>query len=356
MSGLEVLRLPVRKYAKSGRVIAIKRVAGLQGVAVIEFSSNLTQLTSFRFQNSVRGDLSSTEYTAEIEMKRWEVGAQPMASFRLLRMLLPEDLSLSRWTSAASLDDLPVSSHPYETEEERFWAGERKGNFVACGVLIIFLLGCLIAAATSAYKGSIGGILGYGLPAAIALYALWTHKWRPSRRPHVDRLAQLRAHKASLRELDQARLRRAKSEFDRQLLEFETWASLTPKEFEFAITRLLEREGFSDARATQYSRDGGVDVTATDPDGRPTIVQAKRYASRVGVASVRELAGVRQMQGDDARAILFALEGFSRDAVSTAAQLNIELRDVRSMLQHSADAGQTHPQRSTGPLSSADPG
>jgi hypothetical protein len=310
MSGLEVIRLPVRKYAKSGRVIAIKRVADLQGLAVMEFSSDLTKMTSSRFQSSVRGDLSSTPYTAEIEMKRWKVGAQPMVSFRLLRMLLPEDLSLSRWTSAASLDDLPVSSHPYETEEELVWAGEQNGNLVACGVLIIFILGCLIAAASSANLGSIGGILGYGLPAAIAFYALLTHEWRPSRRPDAARLTELRAYKAKLRQLDEAGLRLARSEFDRLLLAFETWASLTPKDFEFAITRLLEREGFRDARATQYSRDGGIDVIGIDPEGRPTIVQAKQYVGKVGVASVRELAGVRQQRGDDARANCSRLKAF----------------------------------------------
>lgn len=333
MADPKIIRLRVTRYAKSGKPIAVAREPGYQSLNVLEFSPDLSELIAVRTQTSVRGDRTSTPYLAELEQTRTLVEGGSVFKYRLLRMLSPDDISITRWTSTPSLNELPVSEHPSLTEEELAWAGKRNGNLVALAFLAAFCLGCSSLALTN--TNSIGVFLSAALPGAIAAYYLISTTWRTPRTAEPDKVAQLQAHKQQLRADREAGLRALRTEFDRRLLAFDTWKSLSAQHFEVAIGRLLEREGFREARTTQYSKDGGIDVTAIDPNGRPTIVQAKQYTGKVGVQAVREFAGVRQCRGDDPRAIIFSLVGFSRDASKYAGDLNIELRDIRSMLQAS---------------------
>ncbi|WP_051468537.1 restriction endonuclease [Actinomadura oligospora] len=62
-------------------------------------------------------------------------------------------------------------------------------------------------------------------------------------------------------------------------------------EFEELTARLLERDGFLDVEVVGRSRDRGIDVLATAPDGRELAVQCKRQAKPVGADRVRNLIG-----------------------------------------------------------------
>jgi len=86
-----------------------------------------------------------------------------------------------------------------------------------------------------------------------------------------------------------------------------------------------------DKEVTKHSGDGGIDIEA-EKDGLDIIVQAKRYSSKVGVAVVREMAGVREARGGSPKTIIFALSGFTRGAKDLAYELNIELRSIRNEL------------------------
>ena len=103
---------------------------------------------------------------------------------------------------------------------------------------------------------------------------------------------------------------------------------LTPYQFEQLISEVLRGMGLN-ARTTQASRDGGVDVVAVD--NRPIVggtvaVQAKLYSSPVGVGAVRDLYGtITHLRAS--KGVLIASSGFSSEAVRFAADKPIELID-----------------------------
>jgi len=113
---------------------------------------------------------------------------------------------------------------------------------------------------------------------------------------------------------------------------------LDPRAFELLVKDLLEAMGLT-ARETPYSKDDGVDVIAEDH--RPfhrgrVVVQAKRYAGSVGVTTVRELNGVLPLHRAQ-RGIIVTTGTFTREAVSTAGVLGIELIDGVELRQALAE-------------------
>lgn len=95
---------------------------------------------------------------------------------------------------------------------------------------------------------------------------------------------------------------------------------LTHAEFEDFTADLLRALGYQ-ARVTQYSQDGGVDVIAhRDPLGvePPQIkVQCKHLTSTVGAPEVQQLIGT---QGAGEYLLFVTLGGYSRDAISIERQ------------------------------------
>ncbi len=91
------------------------------------------------------------------------------------------------------------------------------------------------------------------------------------------------------------------------------------QDFEHLICELFEAEFSHDGgevRVTQASRDGGVDAVAFDPDpirGGKMVIQAKRYASTVRVAAVRELWGTVMNEGA-MKGILVTTSDYGPDA------------------------------------------
>lgn len=96
--------------------------------------------------------------------------------------------------------------------------------------------------------------------------------------------------------------------------------ALTHAEFEEFTADLLRALGYQ-ARVTQYSQDGGVDVIAhRDPLGvePPQIkVQCKHLTSTVGAPEVQQLVGT---QGAGEYVIFVTLGSYSRDAISIERQ------------------------------------
>lgn len=108
---------------------------------------------------------------------------------------------------------------------------------------------------------------------------------------------------------------------------------LTPFEFENLVNNLFDRIGF-DAKSTQASRDGGVDVVAFDPRpilGGKVVIQAKRYKNVVGVSAVRDLYGTMINEGAN-KGILVATSHYGKDAYEFAKDKPIELIDGGGLL------------------------
>lgn len=108
---------------------------------------------------------------------------------------------------------------------------------------------------------------------------------------------------------------------------------LNPFEFENLVNNLFDRIGF-DAKSTQASRDGGVDVVAFDPRpilGGKVVIQAKRYKNVVGVSAVRDLYGTMINEGAN-KGILVATSHYGKDAYEFAKDKPIELIDGGGLL------------------------
>ncbi|MCI0607626.1 MAG: restriction endonuclease [Anaerolineae bacterium] len=108
---------------------------------------------------------------------------------------------------------------------------------------------------------------------------------------------------------------------------------LTPFEFENLVNNLFDRIGF-DAKSTQASRDGGVDVVAFDPRpilGGKVVIQAKRYKNVVGVSAVRDLYGTMINEGAN-KGILVTTSHYGKDAYEFAKDKPIELIDGGGLL------------------------
>ncbi len=93
-------------------------------------------------------------------------------------------------------------------------------------------------------------------------------------------------------------------------------SKITPREFEELSAALLRAIGY-EARVTQYSQDGGVDVIAhKDPLGiePPHIkAQCKQRISTIGAPEVNQLIGTL---GNGELCLFFTLGGYSKDAQS----------------------------------------
>ena len=99
--------------------------------------------------------------------------------------------------------------------------------------------------------------------------------------------------------------------------------------FERFVLEAYRRQGFK-AQATNSGADGGVDIVLTR-DGETTLVQCKQWKSqRVGVKSIRELAGVVAAKRAD-RGVFVCSGGYTTDAVAFANEADIELVDGKAL-------------------------
>jgi restriction system protein len=93
-----------------------------------------------------------------------------------------------------------------------------------------------------------------------------------------------------------ARRRRAKEEARRQQELYaqsclEQVDAMDGPRFEQYFAMLLRLDGHQDVRVIGGKGDGGVDITSTDPSGRPMAYQCKRLKDRVRIDVIRQLNG-----------------------------------------------------------------
>lgn len=116
---------------------------------------------------------------------------------------------------------------------------------------------------------------------------------------------------------------------DRQLETGQTyWREKRGVAFENAMKEFLARRGCS-VDTTKGSGDGGIDLIAK-LGGSIYWCQCKGHASPVGVAVVREIAGVCSRGGG--APVVIAVNGYTSAAVETANQLGVLLIDTHHLI------------------------
>ena len=141
---------------------------------------------------------------------------------------------------------------------------------------------------------------------------------------HPDRKKVIR-HRASL------------AQYERDVLDWDDrtretglgyWRSMRGVEFEKAMTAFLNRRGCR-VSMTKGSGDGGIDLIV-EVGGRTYWGQCKAHAAPISVAPIREIAGV--CSRGSAKPVVFAVNGFTRAAITTAAELGVGLVDAPNLV------------------------
>ena len=105
--------------------------------------------------------------------------------------------------------------------------------------------------------------------------------------------------------------------------------ALTPLEFEHEVGDLLRSLGFTHVTVTGKAGDLQADILATDPEGRETIVQCKRYAPdrTIGSPVIQSFVGMARIHHDCERAMFVTTGRFTAPACHLAEEHDIELID-----------------------------
>lgn len=106
------------------------------------------------------------------------------------------------------------------------------------------------------------------------------------------------------------------------------WKNMRGVAFELAIRDFLSRRG-CEAQMTKGSGDGGIDLVVK-MGGSTFWCQCKGHASPIGVAVIREIAGVCSLRGG--RPVVIAVNGYTNSAIATANKLRVQLIDAHDLI------------------------
>lgn len=123
-------------------------------------------------------------------------------------------------------------------------------------------------------------------------------------------------------------------ERNRLRLEEEWWATLTGKDFEIEVEKLLRSRGYQVEHCGGPS-DGGVDLMIFDKDEygmNPILVQCKAHGKPIGPGPIRELLGTIT-DSQSKLAWIISVNGFSKSARSFASGKPIMLLTLRELLR-----------------------
>ncbi|MDC0620906.1 restriction endonuclease [Candidatus Pseudothioglobus singularis] len=322
-------RLQIFKYKKSGKYVALS--PKYKSTVVLDLDSTMSRIKQTRFSGINKDSIVKSDYILEVlESITPANKTEHNFDYKYLRVLSPDDISPDRWKNSASLEDLPVSSYPYISEEERIWAGERKGNMIFAIALLIINIAILwgLYVDMQSNQSIVGNIILLG----ISIYFVFKTKWKFSQKVDAAKINELKAYKELLAHQKKAQVTSASTEFIERLKDYSVWEHLSPENFELACEKYLKQKYSLDLKMTQYSGDGGVDLEGSDKEGNEVIVQAKKYSSNVGVAVVREMIGIRESRTSKPVTFIVALVGFTKGAIELAFQENIGLISIKNDL------------------------
>jgi len=328
-----IKRARILKYKKSGNLICVLSgpwSKNLEKIIIAEISSDLQNIVHFRSQKYLNFSLiENTHYFLEVlvitEKSKWN---EIPTDMRVIRTVSSDDIDKDKWSETELLEDLPVGPYEKIMPEERIWAGEREGN-LGSGIV---LLGLLVLSIFATYKFFIADSILSIICAVMSLYltySLITSSLVLPRSCSKEKLEKLKNYKRFIINSIDDQDREAETIVEKMLEDYSAWEGLSPTNFEKALLLILEKEGY-DLNTTKSSGDGGVDLHGINPDGERIIIQAKKYADKVGVSVVREMIGVRTTHPDNPITMIYSLNGFTTGAIDLAEKEDVILRNVRN--------------------------
>lgn len=124
---------------------------------------------------------------------------------------------------------------------------------------------------------------------------------------------------------------------------------MSPYEFEMFVREALEGRGYRDLQLTNRSGDLGVDSVGRSRRGKVVAVQCKRYSpgSKITSPALQTFFGMAKYQYKADVLIFVTTSSFTRDAISVASDLDIELIAGPELVSiHASRGNESRPRRS----------
>lgn len=106
---------------------------------------------------------------------------------------------------------------------------------------------------------------------------------------------------------------------------------LSGVDFELFIQLMLERLKYQKVQLTPKTADYGIDVTATDPEGKKVGFQCKRYKKNVGIKAVQEANSGRSVYGLE-QVYVITNSFYTQNARKAAAANEVKLIDRNELM------------------------
>jgi restriction system protein len=109
----------------------------------------------------------------------------------------------------------------------------------------------------------------------------------------------------------------------------EGFLALSPSGFEHEVANLLRSLGYRDVHVSGGAGDLSIDVRGVAADGRPVLIQCKRYAPdrRIGSPEIQQLYGMATLHVPGAQIVFITTSGFTAAALDIARKAGVETID-----------------------------
>lgn len=110
--------------------------------------------------------------------------------------------------------------------------------------------------------------------------------------------------------------------------------SLTPSQFERAVGKILEVNGYSAVVVSGKPGDLTADILCTDSEGRRVVVQCKRYVDKpVGSKELQSFIGMMRIEHGADRGLYVTTSTYTRPATDLASRHDVELVDGERLVE-----------------------
>jgi HJR/Mrr/RecB family endonuclease len=190
-----------------------------------------------------------------------------------------------------------------------------------------FFGGAIIFAALTAFAAAV-----FGLAACFALHHVLLSTWPQYRRVAQFHAAQTMYHR------DLAEYNALLAEYNAWVLrqQEQFWRSLGGLPFEHELGQLFKKIGYQ-VTTTSHTADGGVDLIL-ERSGQRIVVQSKSHASKVGIATARELVA-SMIDFRAQKGILAVTSGVTKPVAEYIKGRNIEIYDLHHIISLQREHG-----------------
>lgn len=230
----------------------------------------------------------------------------------------------------------------FEIVEEEFYR-DRDAKQKSDGYIVLFWIAAFCG--VIGFKDSNGLLLIVGAVSGIWCFASFLDKTSidPLEQPKLpaDYVAYknaVRVYEAYLRDFDRHQKQLQKEREVAERIEkrktYEYWTTIDPYQFEYEIAMLFKNHGF-DVKVTKGSGDQGIDIKLFK-NGRRGAVQCKRYTSKVGPSTARDLYGA-MMHGKYEFGFIVCPSSFSESTFEFTKKKPITLIGLKRIIEMTND-------------------